>query len=178
MTRARARTSVSVGCSVRIIRVHAEACPSPRLLHSALTPPLHVLGTDQGPDLTCRLLTSSGTSSQGSRTLVSALRAPAASKRSLAPSPPQALWFDEQIVDHFVPATQRSHWPQRYYVNDTLWGGPGFPVFLYIGGEGPESGRAISGELFLSRLAEDHQALLVDVEHRFYGQVRSERNKR
>ena len=77
-----------------------------------------------------------------------------------------------------MPATQRSHWSQRYYVNDTLWGGPGFPVFLYIGGEGPESGRAISGELFLSRLAEDHQALLVDVEHRFYGQVRSERNKR
>eukprot|EP01043_Picozoa_sp_COSAG02_P059895 COSAG02_NODE_7717_length_2877_cov_1.459323_2_plen_320_part_00 len=126
---------------------------------------------DQGPDLTCQLLSSSGSSSQGSRTLVSALRAVASSaKRPPPPPPPEALWFHEQVLDHFVPATQRSHWSQRYYVNDTLWGGPGFPVFLYIGGEGAESGRAISGELFLSHLAEEHQALLVDVEHRFYGE--------
>jgi|EP01049_Picozoa_sp_SAG25_P012902 serine protease 16 len=82
----------------------------------------------------------------------------------------QPLWFDGAVLDHFAPAAERTTWSQRYYVNDTLWGGPGFPVLLYIGGEGAESGRAISGELFISHLAEKHQALLVDVEHRFYGE--------
>ena len=84
--------------------------------------------------------------------------------------PPPAQWFTGAVLDHFVPAAQRTSWSQRYYVNDTLWGGPGFPVFLYIGGEGAESGRAIGGEMFLSHLAEQHQALMVDVEHRFYGE--------
>ena len=92
-----------------------------------------------------------------------------AARRPPPPPSPPARWFDEQVVDHFVPATERTHWSQRYYVNDTLWGGPGFPVFMYIGGESAESGHALSGELFMSHLAEQHQALMVDVEHRFYG---------
>ena len=90
-----------------------------------------------------------------------------------ATPPPTPQWIAEQILDHFVPNVQRTKWAapgQRFYVNDTLWGGPGFPVFLYIGGEGAESGRAIGGGMFLSHLAEQHQALLVDVEHRFYGE--------
>eukprot|EP01052_Picozoa_sp_SAG31_P017289 SAG31_NODE_1177_length_9532_cov_6.655465_4_plen_222_part_00 len=76
---------------------------------------------------------------------------------------------------YFVPQNSDSHITRwrlfwKLDVNDTLWGGPGFPIFLYIGGEGPESGGAVSGELFISRLAEEHQALLVDLEHRFYGE--------
>ena len=93
-----------------------------------------------------------------------------AARRPPPPPSPPARWFDGQVVDHFVPATERTpHWSQRFYVNDTLWGGPGFPVFMYIGGESAESGHALSGELFMSHLAEQHQALMVDVEHRFYG---------
>ena len=37
---------------------------------------------------------------------------------------PTARWFAGQTVDHFVPAAERTTWSQRYYVNDTLWGGP------------------------------------------------------
>lgn len=87
---------------------------------------------------------------------------------------PTAQWHT-QVLDHFgtPPEAAPVTWKQRYYVNDTLWGGPGFPVFLYIGGEGAESGGAISGELFMSHLAEKHQALMVDVEHRFYGEARA-----
>lgn len=110
----------------------------------------------------------------------------------------EAQWYT-QALDHFSahPEAASTTWKQRFCaltnrdifcaqnsdshitrwrlfwkldVNDTLWGGPGFPIFLYIGGEGPESGGAVSGELFISRLAEEHQALLVDLEHRFYGE--------
>ena len=33
-----------------------------------------------------------------------------------------------------------SLWSQRYFEDTSLWGGPGFPVFLSLGGEGPVGG--------------------------------------
>ena len=46
-------------------------------------------------------------------------------------------FFTAAIVDHFgswKPSHER--WSQRFYVDDSLWGGDNFPIFLYIGGEG------------------------------------------
>lgn len=49
---------------------------------------------------------------------------------------PKAKYFAQQIVDHEhpdVPGTFR----QRYYENLQYWEGPGNPIFLILGGEGP-----------------------------------------
>jgi pimeloyl-ACP methyl ester carboxylesterase len=44
------------------------------------------------------------------------------------------------------------------------------PVFLYIGDEGPESGKHVSEGMYIHDLAKQHNALLVALEHRYYGQ--------
>ncbi|KAL4647410.1 thymus-specific serine protease [Arapaima gigas] len=58
--------------------------------------------------------------------------------------------------------------PQRFFVNEAFWKGHHGPVFVYIGGES-----AISESSVLLghhvQMAEDHGALLVALEHRFYG---------
>jgi len=48
------------------------------------------------------------------------------------PSPP--LFFDEQLVTHFSPYSER--WSQRYYQNSTNFKGPGSPIIVIMGGEG------------------------------------------
>ena len=49
--------------------------------------------------------------------------------------PSQPLFF-AQIVDHNVgPAS--GTFPQRYYENQNYWRGPGHPIFVIFGGEGP-----------------------------------------
>jgi hypothetical protein len=47
-------------------------------------------------------------------------------------------YFSEAVIDNFAPVALQQHWHglgQRYWVNDNLWGGPGYPIFVYIGGE-------------------------------------------
>lgn len=83
-------------------------------------------------------------------------------------------YFAEAVKDNFAAASQQEHWDapgQRYFLNDQYWGGPGSPIFVYIGGEGPEScGTLQPGVLLMSQLAEKHSALMVDIEHRYYGE--------
>lgn len=50
-----------------------------------------------------------------------------------------------------------------------LAGGVGYPVFVYIGGEAEESCRTLTSGLYMYTLAQQHKALLINVEHRFYG---------
>ena len=82
-------------------------------------------------------------------------------------------YYNAQIVDHFAPANQQVKWTgngQRYWMNKQFWGGPGYPIFLYIGGEGEESCYTLTGGLYMYNLAQEHKALMIDVEHRFYGE--------
>ena len=59
---------------------------------------------------------------------------------------------------------------QRYWVNQELWGGPGYPIFVFIGGEWTESCHTLQdGSMYMYQLAQQHNGLLVSVEHRFYG---------
>ncbi|KAL4102137.1 hypothetical protein PRIC1_005885 [Phytophthora ramorum] len=83
--------------------------------------------------------------------------------------PVQEDFFTDAILDHFAPVSRRTTWKQRYQVNEEFWGGHGFPVFLYIGGEGPLGPKAITNRTFIYYLAEQHRALLLALEHRFYG---------
>ncbi|XP_066494796.1 thymus-specific serine protease [Tiliqua scincoides] len=72
-----------------------------------------------------------------------------------------------QPLDHFNrqnPLTLN----QRFWVHDGYWKQPGGPIFLYIGGESSLSQFAILSGHHVE-MAEKYGALLVALEHRFYG---------
>ncbi|CAH2314237.1 thymus-specific serine protease [Pelobates cultripes] len=72
-----------------------------------------------------------------------------------------------QPLDHFNRRNNATY-RQRYWINEAFWQRPGGPVFLYIGGEGSLSEFSVlSGEHV--EMAQKHQALLVSLEHRYYG---------
>lgn len=77
------------------------------------------------------------------------------------------FFYNNAILDHTGDPSKPQHWKQRYYIDDTFWKGDNFPIFLYVGGEGPIG--APSKELFMYELAEKHKALVVALEHRYYG---------
>ncbi|KAK4281699.1 hypothetical protein QN277_013160 [Acacia crassicarpa] len=79
--------------------------------------------------------------------------------------------FYTQILDHFDfnPQSYRT-FQQRYLINDTYWGGASnkAPIFVYTGNEGDiEWFTQNTG--FMFETAPHFKALLVFIEHRFYG---------
>ncbi|KAK6296864.1 hypothetical protein J4Q44_G00330060 [Coregonus suidteri] len=72
-----------------------------------------------------------------------------------------------QPLDHFDSQNDET-FPQRFFVNEAYWERPHGPVFLYIGGEGPISEFSVLAGHHVD-MAEEHGALLVALEHRFYG---------
>ncbi|KAJ6663811.1 hypothetical protein lerEdw1_009890 [Lerista edwardsae] len=57
---------------------------------------------------------------------------------------------------------------QRFWINEGYWQGPRGPVFLYIGGESSLSSSAVLSGHHVE-MAQKYGALLVALEHRFYG---------
>ena len=107
-------------------------------------------------------------------------------------------YFTEQVVDHFA-ANELRYWSQRYYVNETFYGDNGhdptrrggrrrrgdddFPaslfddvtinnvIFVVVGGEGAVTPEAALPYPFVNDvLAKKFGALVVQPEHRFYGE--------
>eukprot|EP01103_Thecamoeba_quadrilineata_P010216 TRINITY_DN2135_c0_g3_i1.p1 TRINITY_DN2135_c0_g3~~TRINITY_DN2135_c0_g3_i1.p1 ORF type:complete len:502 (-),score=81.08 TRINITY_DN2135_c0_g3_i1:13-1497(-) len=82
---------------------------------------------------------------------------------------PKAQFFD-QVLDHFDHQNSQT-WKQRYFVNDTFWSGPTGPIFFQIGGEGAiNAGYVVTLEMAV--YAQQHGALQIALEHRFYGESR------
>jgi pimeloyl-ACP methyl ester carboxylesterase len=77
--------------------------------------------------------------------------------------------YMNQTLDHFDPYNT-GYFQQKYYVNQSLYK-PGGPVFFMLGGEGPISPAYLSGHFILNNYAELYNALLVTLEHRFYGET-------
>tara|TARA_B110001452_G_scaffold260341_1_gene257736 strand:+ start:85 stop:1563 length:1479 start_codon:yes stop_codon:yes gene_type:complete len=77
-----------------------------------------------------------------------------------------AHWFSQQL-DHFNANDTRS-FDQRYYLDETHFRAPDGPVFLYVSGEAPLYGAPAAGSS-IGELAAEHGALVVAVEHRYYG---------
>lgn len=78
-------------------------------------------------------------------------------------------YYDGQLVDHF--STSTATYSQRYYENSTSFAGPGNPIFLILGGEGavpPSTG--IFYPYVTDVLATRFNALVIEPEHRFYGE--------
>nr|XP_056701727.1 thymus-specific serine protease [Euleptes europaea] len=91
----------------------------------------------------------------------------------LAQSPASGLWNPpiestiRQPLDHFNRQDQLT-FNQRFWINEEYWQHPSGPVFLYIGGESALSmWDVLSGHHV--ELAQKYGALLVALEHRFYG---------
>lgn len=81
-------------------------------------------------------------------------------------------WFTSQLLDHF-DAQVTAVWSQRYFVNESFFDGTG-PVFLCVGGEGPwfEPDVVVTGNVHCADmiiLAERVGALVLAIEHRYYG---------
>jgi len=78
---------------------------------------------------------------------------------------PPAMWFTQELdhLDHQSNAT----WQQRYYVNDTFYV-PGGPIFFQIGGEAAISPLYVLVLEYVNYAAK-YGALIVALEHRFYG---------
>ena len=76
--------------------------------------------------------------------------------------------FFRQPIDHFRPSL--GTFDQRYYVRDSYvkTGATSTPLLLFLGGEAPLDGPPAPGS-FVDTLARRHNALLVALEHRFYG---------
>ncbi|CAI0462616.1 unnamed protein product [Linum tenue] len=87
---------------------------------------------------------------------------------------PQQLYREEfftQVLDHFTYTPQSYQtFQQRYLVNDTYWGGAKnkAPIFVYTGNEGGIEWFARNTG-FMFDVAPHFNALLVFIEHRFYG---------
>ncbi|KDO19209.1 hypothetical protein SPRG_15652 [Saprolegnia parasitica CBS 223.65] len=81
-------------------------------------------------------------------------------------------WFEQQLLDHGHGncGGDATHWKQRFFANDEFYGGPGSPVFLYINGENVARNTTVTSKgLFMNVLAKKHKALIVSLEHRYYG---------
>lgn len=86
------------------------------------------------------------------------------------PSNSTTYFYREALLDHFDTASRSKMWAQRYYVDERYWCGASCPIFLYIGGEGPQG--PPTDRLFMATLAQKMGALMIAVEHRFYGESR------
>ncbi|KAL0374826.1 UNVERIFIED_CONTAM: Lysosomal Pro-X carboxypeptidase [Sesamum radiatum] len=80
--------------------------------------------------------------------------------------------FFTQILDHFNYNPQSYEtFQQRYLINDTYWGGgadKNAPIFVYTGNEGDIEWFA-QNTGFMFEIAPHFKALLLFIEHRFYG---------
>ncbi|KAL0555311.1 hypothetical protein IC582_009254 [Cucumis melo] len=84
---------------------------------------------------------------------------------------PYQTGFFTQILDHFNFNPQSyQYFQQRYLINDTYWGGAAHnsPIFVYTGNEGNIEWFA-QNTGFLLQSAPRFRALVVFIEHRFYG---------
>lgn len=75
-----------------------------------------------------------------------------------------AKFFTQQIVNHDNPDTS-GRFRQRYYENLNYWKGPGHPIFLILGGEGPLE--QILYPFVSEVLAERFGAVTFNPEHRY-----------
>eukprot|EP01039_Chlorochromonas_danica_P003870 gene3870-4228_t len=82
-------------------------------------------------------------------------------------------FFFEQVLDHF-DVHNNVTFKQRYFVNETYWSKEAdAPVFLCVGGEGPPLDRTVLVNSVhcndMVEIASKHGALLLALEHRYYG---------
>jgi hypothetical protein len=81
--------------------------------------------------------------------------------------PDTTHWYKHQLVDHFDDSNKKT-WNHRYYQSKKHFGGPGSPIFLVVGGEGPMT--KLLYPFIHDHLAKTFSAYVLQPEHRFYGE--------
>uniref|UniRef100_A8Y7Q7 Uncharacterized protein n=1 Tax=Plasmodiophora brassicae TaxID=37360 RepID=A8Y7Q7_PLABS len=76
--------------------------------------------------------------------------------------------FPDQLVDHTAIGGGGARFSQRYFRIDQFWSGPDGPVILQLCGEYTCAG-VTDGRQFPSALAERYGALVLVLEHRYFG---------
>jgi pimeloyl-ACP methyl ester carboxylesterase len=80
----------------------------------------------------------------------------------------QALFYNEQLLDHFSNDHHLPVWSHRYYKSTEFFGGPGSPISLVVGGEGALD-HGMLYPFVTNVLAKRFNAAVIQPEHRFYG---------
>ncbi|EWS72409.1 serine carboxypeptidase S28 family protein, partial (macronuclear) [Tetrahymena thermophila SB210] len=80
----------------------------------------------------------------------------------------QQEWRFNQILDHLHPQSQDVIWQQRFCTFSQYWNPLNGTVFISIGGESQMKGIS-PGRGWLVQLAQTYNALVISLEHRFYG---------
>ena len=75
---------------------------------------------------------------------------------------PEKMYL-EVPLDHFDPSNKKT-WKDKFYINRGHWDPENGPIFVEMGGEGACGGVGVSAD------AIKHEAMMVAVEHRFYGE--------
>ena len=78
----------------------------------------------------------------------------------------KSLNCETQRVNHFDPKDDRT-WSHPYFVSDDYFRGPGSPIFVILGGEGPI--HRILYPFVSKKLAHEFGGYVLQTEHRFYG---------
>ncbi len=78
---------------------------------------------------------------------------------------PPAQWID-QYLDHF-DKNSKTTWKQRYFVNDTWWDKENGPIFILLGGEGPDSPEWLVVDTEIMINAQKFNAMVITIEHRW-----------
>ncbi|KAH7671869.1 Lysosomal Pro-Xaa carboxypeptidase protein [Dioscorea alata] len=87
-----------------------------------------------------------------------------------SPSLPVTTHYFPQILDHFTFTPNSSKlFSQKYLLNSTFWPSSSSPIFVYTGNEG-DIEWFTSNTGFMFDIAPTFNALLVFIEHRFYGE--------
>ncbi|XP_039131898.1 lysosomal Pro-X carboxypeptidase-like [Dioscorea cayenensis subsp. rotundata] len=88
--------------------------------------------------------------------------------KSASLTQPYTTHYFPQVLDHFTFTPNSSKlFPQRYLINSTFWSSSSSPIFVYAGAEDDIKWLASNCGLF--DIAPIFNALIVFIEHRFYG---------
>lgn len=82
------------------------------------------------------------------------------------PTAPTQYWFNDQLIDHFNPKDTRT-FAQRYWVEPQYYNPSKGRVLFYICGENTCAG--VKNTSYYMQVAIANQALVVVLEHRYYG---------
>ena len=80
---------------------------------------------------------------------------------------PEPQWM-VQYLDHF-DKDSKTTWNQRYFANDSFWDKVSGPVFLLLGGEGPDNPAWLAADTEIMINARKYKALVITIEHRYNG---------
>ena len=71
----------------------------------------------------------------------------------------------KQKLDHF-DVSNKETFEQLFFYDNSHWGGPGYPTFLNLGGEGPVSHHEFKYRAWCEEYAREFKALCFILEHR------------